>query len=151
MRLPIRVRLTAGYALFLAAILVALGAFIVIKLRADLRSTIDREVRSSSGAIAQSYATEGAPGFVETSAAALRRNGSAAQVLDQQGHVLLSYGGDIAQDPMLRGAVRARAMAGSGGPFDLTLGDSQQPFHVIAMPVRFKASKGNALFRIGVG
>ena len=56
MKLPIRVRLTAWYALFVAGVLVALGAFLVLELRSDLRSTIDREVRTSSVTITQMQA-----------------------------------------------------------------------------------------------
>ena len=48
MRLPIRVRLTAWYAVLLAAIVVALGAFVVLQLRADLQARIDRELRAKS-------------------------------------------------------------------------------------------------------
>ncbi len=59
MKLPIRVRLTAWYALFLAVVMVALGAFLVLRLRADLRATIDREVRTSSATITASYARRG--------------------------------------------------------------------------------------------
>ncbi len=75
MNLPIRARLTAWYALMLVAILVALGAFLVLKLRSDLRSSIDRSVRGSSGAIALNYDDNGIGGFRKTSAAALRRSG----------------------------------------------------------------------------
>ena len=72
MNLPIRVRLTAWYALLLAAILVALGAFLVLRLRSDLRSTITREIRDGAVTIAGNYANEGVSGFREISAAALR-------------------------------------------------------------------------------
>ena len=47
MRLPIRARLTAWYVLIAAVALAGVGAFLVLKLRSDLRSTIDREVGSS--------------------------------------------------------------------------------------------------------
>jgi heavy metal sensor kinase len=135
-RLPIRARLTAWYALFLAAILVALGAFLVLKLRSDLRSTIDREVRASAVPIKQSYIAEGRGGFTETSVAALRRGGSAAQVLDARGRVLVSYGGDLSQDPMLTSVALAAALTGRRQLFDQELGDSKQPYRVMTVPVR---------------
>ncbi len=135
MRLPIRARLTAWYTLFLAMILVGLGAFVVIKLRSDLNSTIDREVRSSAAAISQSYSQEGINGFDEASAAALRRSGSAAQVLDARGRVLASHGGDIAQDPMLTTSFQIGAIAGAGKLLDVSLGDDGLPFRVLAIPV----------------
>src|SRR5438270_218837 len=98
MRLPIRVRLTVAYAVFLVLTLVALGAFLVLALRSDLHSRIDREARISLSAITQSYTDEGVAGFRETSGVTLRRSGSLAQVLDPSGHVIASYGGDIAED-----------------------------------------------------
>ena len=109
MKLPIRARLTAWYGLFLAAALILIGAFLVLKLRSDLRWTIDREVRASSSAIGQSYAQEGSGGFAETSSAALRRSDSDAQVLDGGGRVIAAYGADLAQDPMLTAAQRRLA------------------------------------------
>ena len=47
-RLPIRVRLTAWYAVLLAIILAGLSTFLVLQLRADLEDTVDVEVRSGS-------------------------------------------------------------------------------------------------------
>lgn len=90
MKLAIRVRLTAAYALFLAVILTSLCAFLVAKLRSDLRSSTDREVRASSATITANYVDEGAGGFREISAAALLRSGSYAQLLDARGRVLVS-------------------------------------------------------------
>ena len=48
MKLPIRVRLTAWYAAVLAAIIVGLGAFLVLQLRADLEQTVDRQLRAKA-------------------------------------------------------------------------------------------------------
>jgi two-component system OmpR family sensor kinase len=134
MRLPIRTRLTAAYALFLAVILAGLGAFLVLKLRSDLRSTIDREVTSSAAAIKPSYLREGVSGFEETSRAALRREGAAAQVIDARGRVIASFGGDLAEDAMLEGHSLARAFAGTM-TIDAEVGDSEQPFRLLAVPV----------------
>ncbi|HWK17823.1 MAG TPA: ATP-binding protein [Solirubrobacteraceae bacterium] len=134
MRLPIRIRLTAWYALFLAAIMVALGAFLVLKLRADLRATIDREVRTSSAAITASYGREGAVGFRETAAAALIRSGSFAQVADTRGGVLTSFGGDTAQDPVVapaRLAVDSRAAS----LIDVDGGDAEHRYRALITPV----------------
>jgi heavy metal sensor kinase len=127
--------LTAWYALFLAVTLVSIGAFLVLKLRSDLRSTIDREVRTSSATIARNYRTEGTDGFKEISAASLLRSGSAAQVLDEHGKVVIYYGGDLAQDPMLPTSVRLEGLAGTPQLVDVDLGDSPQPFRVLATPV----------------
>ncbi len=135
MKLPIRTRLTAWYALFLTATLAALGAFLVLELRADLRSTLEREVRSSSSAIRQTYVDEGITGFKEISSATLRRGGALAQVLGPAGQVIAYYGGDLAQDPMLSPAAQATAMTAVRQPRTLELGDSGQTYLVSSAPV----------------
>jgi two-component system, OmpR family, sensor kinase len=149
LRLPIRARLTAWYALFLAAILVGLGAFLVLKLRSDLRSPIDREIRASVAALRQSYTKEGAAGFRETAAAALHRGGPAAQVLDGFGRVIASYGGDLAQDPMLdTGSIRA-VLEGRRLLVDQNLGDAGQPFRVTALPISVTSRRVGRIVVVG--
>jgi heavy metal sensor kinase len=135
-RLPIRARLTAWYALLAALALAVVGAFLVVKLRSDLRSAIDREVRSSVSVIEQSYLAEGRRGFTESSAASLRRTGAAAQVLGANSRVLALYGGDLAQDPLLSPGLERSVAAGRTWIQDVDLGDSDQPFRVAATAVR---------------
>jgi heavy metal sensor kinase len=135
-KLPIRVRLTVWYALLLAAILLALGAFLVLRLRSDLRSTIDREVRDGAMTIAGNYVHEGVDGFREISIAALPRSGSATQVLSTSGRVLVGYGGAVADRPMLSAAAREAALAGRADLLELRLGRSLRPFRVMAARVR---------------
>ncbi len=132
MRLPIRARLTAWYALLAALALAVVGAFLVLKLRSDLRSTIDREVRSSVAAIEQSYLAEGRHGFAEASSASLRRTAAAAQLLGPGGRVLALYGGDLAQDPLLSPALVRGVATGRVWLRDIDLGDSDQSFRVAA-------------------
>ncbi len=132
MRLSIRARLTAWYALLAAVALAVVGAFLVLKLRTDLRSTIDREVRSAVSVIEQSYLAEGRRGFTEASAASLRRTAAAAQVLGPSGRVLALYGGDLAQDPLLSPALSGSVATGRTWIHDVDLGDSDQPFRVAA-------------------
>jgi heavy metal sensor kinase len=134
-KLPIRVRLTFWYALLLAAIVIALGAFLVLRLSSDLRATIDNEVRSSSAAVTANYRVEGVDGFVEVSSTALPRSGSATQVLGAAGRVLVSYGGAVASAPMLSGPVRAAALSGRGRLVEVHLGRSHQPFRALATAV----------------
>jgi two-component system, OmpR family, sensor kinase len=134
MRLPIRARLTMWYALFSAVILIGLGAFLVLKLRSDLRSTIDRDVRSSADAIVLSYAADGVIGFREATTAALRHSGAAAQVLDSNGRVVASFGGDLGQDPLIPRSLQVAALRGGWPLHDLDVGDAAQPFRVGAEP-----------------
>jgi heavy metal sensor kinase len=134
MTLPIRARLTAWYTLFLAATIVGLGAFLVIELRTDLRSTVDRQVRTGSGAIAQNYQVDGLTGFRQTSAAALRRSGSAAQVLSAGGQVIAEYG-DVAHAPMISRKREDLALTGRLDLIDVRLGQARQRFRLLASPV----------------
>ena len=59
MRLPIRARLTVWYLAVLTAIIAALGAFVVLQFRADMRATIDRDVRHTWRPLARQYAAGG--------------------------------------------------------------------------------------------
>ncbi len=135
MRLPIRARLTAWYVLIAAVALAGVGAFLVLKLRSDLRSTIDREVGSSMSVIQQSYVAKGRRGFAEASSATLRRTSAAAQVLGVRGRVLAIYGGDLAQDPMLSPALQRTVIEGRTWIRDADLGDTDQPYRVAASVV----------------
>jgi heavy metal sensor kinase len=136
MRLGIRARLTVVNLLFLIVIVGGLGAFLVLRLRADLLSTIDRGVRSSAAAIKQNYVDEGPGSFTEFSAATLRRSGAVSQVLGPHGHVLLAYGGDTADDPMVPRSLQLLALRGTPQVFDTKIGDSGQSYRVMATPVR---------------
>jgi heavy metal sensor kinase len=127
-RLPIRVRLTAWYVVLLAAIVVALGTFLVLQLRADLQETIDSEVRASSVQIARAYAKEGPEDFRDVSATVLTLGGSVAQVLDPNGRVLMSYGRLAADRPIAPAGARADALTGKVSVVTVHLGPRDQRF-----------------------
>ena len=112
MRLPIRIRLTAWYAALLAAILLALGAFVVLQLRADLQARLDQDVRTAAATLSVGYASEGALEFFELARAALPASGAAAQVLDRGGRVLVSWGPRDARRPLAPPDARASALLG---------------------------------------
>jgi heavy metal sensor kinase len=134
--LPIRARLSAVNVLLLAVILGALGAFLVLRLRSDLRSRIDDEVRASAATIAANYEHEGLSGFREISRAALPRGGSASQVLDPNGRVVIAYGRPVADAPMVTQPLRAAALAGRSELLEVGLGRSRRPYRVMAERVR---------------
>jgi heavy metal sensor kinase len=113
MTLPIRARLTAWYALLLAVILVAFGAFLVLQLRSDLRADMDDEIRAAAPHIAMGYREGGAEDFLDEAMTALPRAGAAAQVVDARGRVLVGYGDGAGPRPLVSREVRAAALAGS--------------------------------------
>jgi heavy metal sensor kinase len=134
-RAPIRTRLTVVNVLLLAVILAGLSAFLVLRLRADLRSAIDTDVRTSSATIAANYAHEGPSGFREISRAALPHSGAASQVLDARGHIVVAYGGPVADSVMAAPGKRAAALTGRPTFFEKTFARSQPASRVLVTRV----------------
>jgi len=134
-RFPIRVRLTAWYALLLAAIILGLGTFVVLQLRSDLQATVDREVRASTTQIAQGYAEEGNKDFRDVSNTVLSRGDAGAQVLDRNGRVLVGFGDPVAMEPMAPADARVAAVAGNARMVTAELGKDEERFRVLASPV----------------
>jgi two-component system, OmpR family, sensor kinase len=135
-RLPIRARLTVWYAALLAVIIVALGAFLVLRLSSDLQAAVDRNVRSAAARIAAGYGRGGTEEFLEVSAQALPSGGSAAQVQDADGRVLLVYGDAVAGRRMAPPAAAADALAGEPSLLTVTLGSGRQDYRAVVAPAR---------------
>jgi heavy metal sensor kinase len=136
MRLPIRARLTVWYAVLLAVILVGLGAFVVLRLKSDLETTIERDLRESAVQIAKGYALEGPEDFLDVSGQVLTRGESAAQVIDPRGRVLVSFGGPIARRPMAPPDARADALVARQRMLTVKLGGDNERFRALVSPVR---------------
>jgi heavy metal sensor kinase len=134
--LPIRARLTVWYAAVLVVVVVALGAFLVLRLRSDLQAAVDRDVRQGAATIARAYAAQGTEEFLDVAETALPRGGSAAQVLDADGRVLLTYGDAVSARNLLTADVRARTLAGRPTLLTVRPGVSEERFRVMAVPVR---------------
>jgi heavy metal sensor kinase len=92
-------RLTLAFAGVLAVMLTALGAYLVLRLRADLTADVDRSLSARAGQVAAAYQTDRNPGeFAEISASALAglpSGASAAQLLSTTGDIL-----DTSDDPI---------------------------------------------------
>ncbi len=101
MNAPIRVRMTAWYVAVLALVLVAVGAFVIVRLRADLTDATDRSLRPAVQQIAVGYRNEGLPEFRDTSRTVLSGERAASQVLDTSGRVIASFGDPVSRRPML--------------------------------------------------
>jgi heavy metal sensor kinase len=129
MRLPIRARLTAAYALLLAAVVAGVGAFVVVRLRADLIAGVDEALVPAARQIALGYAEEGAPEFRDTASTVLSGPRRAAQLLAPDGRVLVRYGDRVAARPLLP--------PGSEAPVTRTVHLGSGPaFRVAARPAR---------------
>ncbi len=136
MRLPIRLRLTAWYAVLLAAIIVALGVFLTIQLRADLEETIDRDIRASSVEIAKGYSLEGPEDFRDVSATVLPTADSAAQILTPSGRLLHAYGTQLSRQTIATPKARADALAGERELVTVRVGPRRERFRAMVTPVR---------------
>jgi heavy metal sensor kinase len=154
MSLPIRVRLTAWYAALVTAVITALAAFVVVRLRTDLGAEVHRDVAASSAQIAYGYAREGAEEFLDVSQTVLPGRGSVSQVLDPGGRVLLTYGDVVSSHGILPAQELARVAAGEPRTLVLTLGPDGRRFRVVAAPVRRLGRRrvvvvGESLQRVG--
>ena len=148
MNLSIRVRLTAWYAALLAAIIVALGTFLVLQLRADLHQAIDEEVRIGSIDLARAVADDAqdddphpedlAEDFEDAAHAILSPSAAGAQLLDAEGHVLASFGAVAEHGPMVSGTVLAAAVTGPPRMLTATPREQGQRYRIRVASIRYR-------------
>jgi signal transduction histidine kinase len=113
---PIRVRLTVLYVLVLAAIIAALIAFVVTRLRSDLTAELDRGLRDAAGQIVPAYRAEGPAEFHDTARTVLPTAGpdpAGAQVLGASGRVALFEGAALLARPLIDRRTQAAVLAGA--------------------------------------
>jgi heavy metal sensor kinase len=133
--MPIRARMTIWYVGLLALVIAAVGAFVVVSLRADLTDSVDRSLRPAVRQIAAGYHAEGAPEFRDTAASVLAGERAAAQILTLNRRVVLAYGDPVAARPLLGSA----AVRTSAGP--LTVDADGGRFRVAARPTRRRGQR----------
>lgn len=133
MRLPIRVRLTAWYALLLAFLLAAVGAFVAARLRSDLEREIDRSLISAAPQIARGYEAEGSKDFFDVASTIFPAGAAAVQILDPQRRPAVAYGGPTATRPMVSRELLAAALRGRRRIETVSLRGEQ--FRVLALRV----------------
>jgi heavy metal sensor kinase len=126
--LPIRLRIALASSVLLVLILGALGAFVVVRLRADLVAGVDRELRPAAAQIALDYAKEGVPEFRDSAGTVLKGERATAQLLAPDGRVVASFG-----DPV---ATRAIAPPEALDGLTRRLGAPPQAFRLSVRPVR---------------
>ena len=154
MNLPIRVRLTAWYVALLALILAVLGAFLVVRLRADLIRSVDQSLDIRAAQIAlglesggqsagQSGAGNGAGGgagcegefqdISDASLVGLPQGESGAQLLGSGGVVQETSGDPVAEHPLLTSTATSRVFAGYPLRKSLVTGADNEPFRILAV------------------
>ena len=151
MRLPIRARMTAWYVILLAAIIVAVGAFLVLRLRSDLTEAVDRTLHPAAAQIADGYRAEGAPEAVDVARSVLTGERPAAQILDPSGRVAVSVGDPVARTPMLTRADAAAVLRGGELTRTVELGRADQRFRLVARPTSRRGQRQVAVAAESMG
>jgi heavy metal sensor kinase len=123
---PIRVRMTGWYVAVLALVLLAVGSFVLVRLRSDLTDATDRALGPAARQIAAGYSSEGRQEFVDTSRTVLSGERAAAQLLNASGGVIASFGDPVSRRPMAAPRAAPAATVRLGG----------QEFRVVAQAVR---------------
>ena len=140
MNAPLRVRVTLLYVLVLAAIITALVAFVVTRLRADLTAELDRGLRDAAAQIAPAYRAEGPAEFHDTTSTVLptaSREPAGAQILGPSGHVVLSEGAPLLRAPLIDRRELAAALAGRTLTASGRLERRPQRLRLVAVPTEW--------------
>lgn len=133
-RLPIRVRLTAAFALAMVLVLAAAGLFVYVRLKDDLDESLDAALGARAAAVAGSGdASAGAPEEADE---------GFAQVLSGTGEVLETEGGT--GDPVLTGAERVSAAAGARLILERAVPGLEGTVRILAGP-----ASDNTVFAVG--
>jgi heavy metal sensor kinase len=134
--LPIRLRITIWSVALLAVLMASLGAFVVIRLRADLVAGVDSTLATRASQIALGLRGPGEGEFQDVSDTALQQlpgSESSAQLLDTRGKVLERSGDSAAERPMI--GTDDLLVVDRGEPVrrTVTLGPDAEPFRVLAL------------------
>jgi heavy metal sensor kinase len=134
--LPIRLRITIWSVALLAVLMASLGAFVVIRLRADLVAGVDSTLATRASQIALGLRGPGEGEFQDVSDTALQQlpgSESAAQLLDTRGTVLERSGDTTAENPMIGADDLLVVRRGEPVRRTVTLGPDAEPFRVLAL------------------
>ncbi len=145
MSLPIRARLTLWYVGLLAAILVVVGAFLLVRLQAGLVAGVDQNLDDQANEVAMDLrgGDQAFENLTSSSLRALPRGAFAAQIVSPGGDVLGSTGDPTGRQPMIAPGVREAVLR--SGPVRLTsrLGPERARFRVLA--VRFQQRRATSV------
>jgi heavy metal sensor kinase len=135
--MPIRARLALWYALLLAVILIATGAFLSVRLRADLVGGVDESLDTRAAQIALGL-RDGCEGeFQDVSDASLQglpQGESGAQLISPSGSVLESTGDAITARPLVTGAELPSVLGGERQRATIVRGPEAESFRILAVP-----------------
>ncbi len=139
MSAPIRIRLTVLYVLVLAAIIAALTAFVITRLRADLIASVDANLHTAAAQIALAYHNEGRLEFIDTAQTVLpgsRSEPAGAAAVDPSGTTVVATGAvKHAAERLMSPAARASVLAGRTLAFSTVIAEAPRlHLRVVAIP-----------------
>lgn len=142
-RLPLRVRLVAGFSVAMFVLLTAAGVFVYWRVEYALDRGLDTELAQATSVIAPLVSADGNV----TSPEAAEATGLAWQVLDADGAVLDS-GGPAPQKPLLRTSQLDTLGGSAHRTFDVgsLLPVSDEPYRVRVSPLADQEGGGRATF-----
>jgi heavy metal sensor kinase len=141
MNLPLRLRMTAWYVALLAVIIAALGAFLVVRLRADLTGAIDNGLRPAAAQIREDVHKEGSREFHDSARTVLKGERAAGQLVTPGGSIRATFGDPAADRPMATPDVLAAALAGRQPMRSRTMGPSNDDFRLTALRVDHRGQR----------
>jgi heavy metal sensor kinase len=122
------------YVVLLAAVVAAVGVFLVLQLRSDLTAAVDRGLHPAAAQIADGYRAEGASEAVDVARSVLTGERPAAQILDPSGRIVVSWGDPVARAPMLTRTDAAAVLRDGELTRTVALGRGDQRFRLVARP-----------------
>jgi heavy metal sensor kinase len=128
--------MTLWYVALLALIIAALGAFLVVRLRADLTQAIDDGLRPAAAQIRDDVRVEGVREFRDSAGTVLKGERAVGQLVTPDGVVQATFGDAVAARPMGTPATLAAASSGKQPVFSRTLGASHDDYRLTALAVR---------------
>jgi len=134
--LPIRIRLTLPFALAMAAVLVAMGAFVYVRLGNALLATIDQTLRAQVSE-SERHLQHGSRELLDRDTSA---GPTIGQLLDPNGTVLLSV--PSIRKPMLSKSDRLQALAGHPVWRSSSIPGRKDEWRLFAVPVKLATGRG---------
>jgi heavy metal sensor kinase len=133
--------MTAWYVALLAVIIAALGAFVVVRLRADLTGAIDNGLRPAAAQIRDDVHKEGSREFHDSARTVLKGERAAGQLVTPHGSIRATFGDPAADRPMATPEVLAAALAGRQPMRSRTMGPSHDDFRLTALRVDHRGQR----------
>jgi len=132
--IPIRLRVAAGFAVAMALVLAASGAYLYLQLGADLNRALDQDLRLRADDLAALVAEPGGSLAVESRGRLIERGESFAQLIDSHGRVLDATR-PIGRRPLLDAVDLRRAVRQPRFTNRPTVPGLDEPARLLAIPV----------------